>query len=172
MLPVSAQQATSPLLVIIISVAVVILLLVSALLSMFLVRKLVKPTSHQQPMTAYMHYSMSDDHYVRQQVATQVKKVTRHMCFHHGDLSTQLSVGQAIASAVCRSECLVIVATPGYVESAITNTELQILADCILQKCSFYPVIVLADAKQSSYSLLQVRHLSMASLRVNKLSKS
>merc|ERR1711976_564009 len=70
--------------------------------------------------------------------------------------SVPLSVGQAIQSAVTRSQCLVIVATPGYIDSAITSTELHILADCILQKCSFYPVVVLA-AQHSAYSLHQIK---------------
>ena len=157
MLPVSAQKATSPILVIVISVAVVILLLVSVIIGTFIAQKLIRRGSSRHLGTTYLHYSMSDDQYVRQQVGSVVAKVTTNVCYHHGDLSTQLSVGQAIQSAVTRSQCLVIVATPGYIDSAITSTELHILADCILQKCSFYPVVVLA-AQHSAYSLHQVKH--------------
>ena len=155
-LPVSAQKASSPVLVIVVSVAVVILLIISIMITIFMIQTLVKKKSHKHPVTAYLHYSMPDDLYVRQQVGGQVTSVTSNVCYHHGDLSTQLSVGQAIASAVSQSGCLVIVATPGYINSAITGTELHILADCILQKCSFFPVVVLA-AQQPSHSLHQVR---------------
>ena len=158
-LPVSAQKASSPVLVIVVSVAVVILLVISIMITVFMIQNLVMKRPHKHPVTAYLHYSMTDDLYVRQQVGGQVTSVTSSVCYHHGDLSTQLSVGQAIASAVTRSGCLVIVATPGYISSAITGTELHILADCILQKCSFFPVVVLA-AQQPAHSLLQVRQIS------------
>merc|ERR1719438_439403 len=150
-LPVSAQKASSPVLVIVVSVAVVILLIISIMITVFMIQNLVMKRPHKHPVTAYLHYSMTDDLYVRQQVGGQVTSVTSSVCYHHGDLSTQLSVGQAIASAVARSGCLVIVATPGYISSAITGTELHILADCILQKCSFFPVVVLA-AQQPAHS--------------------
>ena len=102
---------------------------------------------------------------------------------HHGDTSTQLSVGQAgmsamldyvrlgvvvsavccvlgskhrqtsltclgqaIAAAVSSSCAVVVVASPAYLASAVTVTELHILADTLLRSLGPYPVIVLCVA--------------------------
>ena len=156
-LPVAAQTS-SPSSLMIISSAITIVIIIIIIITII---KMFHPlSSHKHPVTTYLHYSMADDLYVRQQVGGQVTSVTSSVCYHHGDLSTQLSVGQAIASAVARSGCLVIVATPGYITSAITGTELHILADCILHQFSYYPVVVLVSNidknDPSSYSLQQV----------------
>lgn len=153
-LPVSTQTSTSPVLVIVISVAVVILLLASVVITTIIFRIIVKQKVSRPHLTTYLHYSMADDTYVRQHVAP---RVTSRVLYHHGDLSTQLSVGQAIANVVTSSDCLVIVATASYIDSTISNTELHILADCILHKWSVYPVIVLVP-DHTSYSLHQVTH--------------
>ena len=54
-------------------------------------------------------------------------------------------LGQAIAAAVS-SSCAVVVASPGYLASAVTVTELHILADTLLRSLGPYPVIVLCVA--------------------------
>ena len=157
LLPVSAQKASSPLLVIVVSVAVVILLLVTTVVTVFLMQAVArKRRQSRHPVTVYLHYSMSDDGYVRRQVAAQLSRVTTGLCYHHGDTSTQLSVGGAMAGAVQGSGAAVILASPAYIQSAVTGAELHILADCVLHKFSYYPVIVLVN-QDTSFSSQEVR---------------
>ena len=158
MLPVSAQKATSPLLVIIVSVAVVVLLLVTTAVTVVLVQAVLrKRRPPRPPVTVYLHYSMSDDGYVRREVAAQLSRVTASLCYHHGDTSTQLSVGGAMAGAVQGSGAAVILASPAYIQSAVTGAELHILAECVMTKCGLYPVVVLTPP-DSAYSVHQVRN--------------
>ena len=109
------------------------------------------------PVTVYLHYSMSDDGYVRREVAAQLSRVTASLCYHHGDTSTQLSVGGAMAGAVQGSGAAVILASPAYIQSAVTGAELHILAECVMTKCGLYPVVVLTPP-DSAYSVHQVRN--------------
>ena len=55
-------------------------------------------------------------------------------------------MGQAISSAVSSSCALVVVATPGYLQSAVTAAELHILAECAAARGGGgggqYPVVV------------------------------
>ena len=53
-------------------------------------------------------------------------------------------MGQAISSAVSSSCALVVVATPGYLQSAVTAAELHILAECAAARGGggLYPVVV------------------------------
>ena len=156
MLPVSAQKATSPLLVIIVSVAVVVLLLVTTAVTVVLVQAVVRKRRHPHPpVTVYLHYSMSDDGYVRRDVAAQLSRARVSLCYHHGDTSTQLSVGGAMAGAVQGSGAAVILASPAYIQSAVTGAELHILADCVFHKFSYYPVIVLVT-QDTAFSIEEV----------------
>ena len=156
MLPVSAQKATSPLLVIIVSVAVVVLLLVTTAVTVVLAQAVLRKRRQlRHPVTVYLHYSMSDDGYVRREVAAQLSRVTRGLCYHHGDISTQLSVGGAMAGAVQSSGAAVILASPAYIQSCVTGAELHILAECVMTKCGHYPVVVLTSP-DSAYSVHQV----------------
>ena len=108
------------------------------------------------PVTVYLHYSMSDDGYVRREVAAQLSRVTASLCYHHGDTSTHLSVGGAMAGAVQGSGAAVILASPAYIQSAVTGAELHILADCVFHKFSYYPVIVLVT-EDTSFSIGEVK---------------
>ena len=153
-LPVSAQTSTPPFLVIVISVAVVVLLMVFAIISFLLLRGRRKARRHEGARV-YLHYSSQDEELVRGEVGREVGRVVSGLCYHHTDLSTQLSVGQAISAAVSRTAALVITATPAYTESAITSAELHIIADCVLQQ-SNYPVIVVSPGQSQLY-LEQVR---------------
>ena len=160
LLPVSAQKASSPLLVIVVSVAVVILLLVTTAVTVFLMQAVArKRRQSRHPVTVYLHYSMSDDGYVRRQVAAQLSRVTTGLCYHHGDTSTQLSVGGAMARAVQGSGAAVILASPTYIQSAVTGAELHILAECVMTKCGHYPVVVLTPP-DTAYPVHQVRRES------------
>ena len=116
-----------------------------------------RPPSPLPPVTVYLHYSMSDDGYVRREVAAQLSRVTASLCYHHGDTSTQLSVGGAMAGAVQGSGAAVILASPAYIQSAVTGAELHILAECVMTKCGLYPVVVLTPP-DSAYSVHQVRN--------------
>ena len=147
-LPVSAQTSTPPFLVIVISVAVVVLLLAVAMFGLLVFRKL---TRSQHGAVIYMHYSSQDEEMVRGTVGREVGKVVKSICYHHSDLSTQVSVGQAISSAVETSVALVITASPAYTQSAITTAELHIILDCLLQKQGHYPVIVVAPGQSGRY---------------------
>ena len=153
-LPVSAQTSTPPFLVIVISVAVVVLLMVFAIISFLILRGRRKARRHGARV--YLHYSSQDEELVRGQVGREVGRLVSSLCYHHSDLSTQLSVGQAISAAVSASSALVITATPAYTESAITTAELHIIADCVLQQQSNYPVIVVCPGQSQLY-LEQVR---------------
>ena len=138
---------------IVISVAVVVLLMVVAMLGLLLFRRMTRPSKQ---LVTYLHYSSQDEELVRGSVGREVGRVARSLCYHHTDLSTQLSVGQAISAAVSGSSALVITATPAYTESAITTAELHIIADCVLQQQSNYPVIVVCPGQSQLY-LEQVR---------------
>ena len=153
-LPVSAQTSTPPFLVIVISVAVVVLLMVFAIISFLLWRGWRKTRRHE--VRVYLHYSSQDEALVRAEVGPEVGRVVSSLCYHHTDLSTQLSVGQAISAAVSASSALVITASPAYTESAITTAELHIIADCVLQQQSNYPVVVVSPGQSQLY-LEQVR---------------
>ena len=147
-LPVSAQTSTPPFLVIVISVAVVVLLLAVVMFGLLVFRKL---TRSQPGAVIYMHYSSQDEEMVRGRVGREVGKVVKSICYHHSDLSTQVSVGQAISNAVDTSVALVITASPAYTQSAITTAELHIILDCLLQKQGHYPVIVVAPGQSGRY---------------------
>ena len=153
-LPVAAQTSSPSTLVIATSVTIVIILtvLILGMASVILRRSPPRP-----PVTVYLHYSMSDDGYVRREVAAQLSRVTRGLCYHHGDTSTQLSVGGAMAGAVQSSGAAVILASPAYIQSCVTGAELHILADCVLHKFSYYPVIVLVT-QDTSFSIEEVEH--------------
>ena len=79
------------------------------------------------------------------------------LCYHHTDLSTQLSVGQAISAAVSSTAALVITVSPAYTQSAITTAELNIIAVSVQQQLRPFPVIVLVTP---GHSVNQVIHLS------------
>ena len=147
-LPVSAQTSTPPFLVIVISVAVVVLLMVVAMLGLLLFRRVTRPSKQ---LVTYLHYSSQDEELVRGSVGREVGRVARSLCYHHTDLSTNVSVGQAISAAVESSAALVITASPAYIQSAITTAELHIIADCVLQKQTNYPVIVVAPGQSQQY---------------------
>ena len=147
-LPVSAQTSTPPFLVIVISVAVVVLLLAVVMFGLLVFRKL---TRSGHGAVIYMHYSSQDEEMVRETVGREVGKVVKSICYHHSDLSTQVSVGQAISNAVDTSVALVITASPAYTQSAITTAELHIILDCLLQKQGHYPVIVVAPGQSGRY---------------------
>ena len=149
-LPVSAQTSTPPFLVIVISVAVVVLLMVFAIISFLLLRGRRKARRHEGARV-YLHYSSQDEDMVRGSVGREVGRVARSLCYHHTDLSTNVSVGQAISAAVESSAALVITASPAYIQSAITTAELHIIADCVLQKQTNYPVIVVAPGQSQQY---------------------
>ena len=139
-LPVSAQTSTPPFLVIVISVAVVVLLLAVVMFGLLVFRKL---TRSQPGAVIYMHYSSQDEEMVRGRVGREVGKVVKSICYHHSDLSTQVSVGQAISNAVDTSVALVITASPAYTQSAITMAELHIIAGCVQRQSATFPVIVM-----------------------------
>ena len=151
-LPVAAQTSSPSTLIIVTSVTVVIIVTV---LVLGMASVILRRSSPRHPVTVYLHYSMSDDGYVRLEVAAQLSRVTAGLCYHHGDTSTQLSVGGAMAGAVQGSGAAVILASPAYIQSAVTGAELHILADCVLHKFSYYPVIVLVT-QDTSFSIEEV----------------
>ena len=150
-----AAQTSSPSTVVIISSISAVLIMTGLILGMACVI-LRRPPSPRPPVTVYLHYSMSDDGYVRREVAAQLSRVTASLCYHHGDTSTQLSVGGAMAGAVQSSGAAVILASPAYIQSAVTGAELHILADCVFHKFSYYPVIVLVT-EDTSFSIGEVK---------------
>ena len=149
-LPVSAQTSTPPFLVIVISVAVVVLLMVVAMLGLLLFRRMARPSKQ---LVTYLHYSSQDEELVRGSVGREVGRVARSLCYHHTDLSTNVSVGQAISAAVESSAALVITASPAYIQSAITMAELHIIAGCVQQQSATFPVIVMVRG----HEILQVQ---------------
>ena len=151
-LPVSAQTSTPPFLVIVISVAVVVLLMVFAIISFLIWRGWSKARRHG--VRVYLHYSSQDEELVRGEVGREVGRLVTSLCYHHTDLSTQLSVGQAISAAVNSTAALVITASPAYTQSAITTAELNIIAGCVQQQLRPFPVIVLVT---TGHSVNQVR---------------
>ena len=151
-----AAQTSSPSTVVIISSISAVLIMTGLILGMACVI-LRRPPSPRPPVTVYLHYSMSDDGYVRREVAAQLSRVTASLCYHHGDTSTQLSVGGAMAGAVQSSGAAVILASPAYIQSAVTGAELHILAECVMTKCGLYPVVVITPP-DSAYSVHQVRN--------------
>ena len=153
-LPVSAQTSTPPFLVVVISVAVVVLIMVFAMVSFLILRG--RSKARHQGARVYLHYSSQDEELVREEVGREVGRVVTELCYHHTDLSTRLSVGQAISAAVSGSSAAVITASPAYTQSAITTAELHIIADCVLQQQANYPVIVVAPGQSQLY-LEQVR---------------
>ena len=154
-LPVSAQTSTPPFLVIVISVAVVVLLMVFAIISFVVWRGWSKARRHG--VRVYLHYSSQDEELVRREVGREVGRLVTSLCYHHTDLSTQLSVGQAISAAVSSTAALVITASPAYTQSAITTAELNIIAVSVQQQLRPFPVIVLVTP---GHSVNQVIHLS------------
>ena len=151
-LPVAAQTSSPSSLLIMTLVVIMVLIIILAMACVILRQ----PPPPRHPVTVYLHYSMSDDGYVRRQVAAQLSRVTTGLCYHHGDTSTQLSVGGAMAGAVQGSGAAVILASPAYIQSAVTGAELHILADCVIHKFSYYPVIVLVN-QDTSFSSQEVR---------------
>ena len=154
-LPVAAQTS-SPSSLLIMTLVIIIVLIIILAMACVILRQ---PPPPRHPVTVYLHYSMSDDGYVRRQVAAQLSRVTTGLCYHHGDTSTQLSVGGAMAGAVQGSGAAVILASPAYIQSAVTGAELHILADCVMTKCGHYPVVVLT-LPDTAYSVHQVRRES------------
>ena len=154
-LPVAAQTS-SPSSLLIMTLVIIIVLIIILAMACVILRQ---PPPPRHPVTVYLHYSMSDDGYVRSQVAAQLSRVTTGLCYHHGDTSTQLSVGGAMAGAVQGSGAAVILASPAYIQSAVTGAELHILAECVMTKCGHYPVVVLTPP-DTAYSVHQVRRES------------
>ena len=140
-LPVSAQTSSSSsnLLMFLLVLLAAMVLVTAAMMAVVVVRHLVVGHS----LVTYLHYSSQDEELVRGEVGREVGRVVSGLCYHHTDLSTQLSVGQAISAAVSRTAALVITATPAYTESAITTAELNIIASCVQQLPRPFPVLVL-----------------------------
>ena len=94
--------------------------------------------------SAYLHYCMVDDQYVRQQIAPHLNTggYETRLCLHHRDLMTNTTVGQAISKAVSQSKCLIILASPAYFESSIPRYELQMILACVPVGVG-YPIIVI-----------------------------
>ena len=151
-LPVAAQTSSPSTVVIISSISAVIVMTV---LILGMASKILRRRHPHPPVTVYLHYTMSDDGYVRRDVAAQLSRVRVSLCYHHGDTSTQLSVGGAMAGAVQGSGAAVILASPAYIQSAVTGAELHILADCVFHKFSYYPVIVLVT-QDTAFSIEEV----------------
>ena len=171
-LPVSSQTSSSPLVVIIVSVAVVILLVMIIIVLLLIVRRSITTWIYSTPKTdnpaqyqanhltpaldhhlhcpstaeysAYLHYCMADDQYVRHQIAPRLDTVGHktRLCLHHRDLMTNTTVGQAISKAVSQSKCLIILASPSYFESSIPRYELQMILACVPVVVG-YPIIVI-----------------------------
>ena len=149
-LPVSAQTSPSSSSVMVLVLLIVAMILVMAAITATVVMKhLVVRRGHR--VVTYLHYSSQDEDMVRASVGREVGRVARSLCYHHTDLSTNVSVGQAISAAVESSAALVITASPAYIQSAITTAELHIIADCVLQKQTNYPVIVVAPGQSQQY---------------------
>ena len=123
-----------------------------------LVKHLLVVRGHK--VVAYLHYSSQDSELVRGCVGREVGRVAQSLCYHHSDLPTTLSVGQAISAAVESSAALVITATPAYTQSAITTAELAIIAGCVQQKQSHYPVVVMVRGLTSSQVQINI-HISI-----------
>jgi hypothetical protein len=170
-LPVSSQASSSPVVVIIISVAVVILLLVITIIIIF-IRRVSATSTYSVPKSdepkhytastteysAYLHYCMADDQYVRQHIAPRLDgggQKTR-LCLHHRDLMTKTTVGEAISKAVSQSQCLIILASPAYSESSIPRYELQMILACMPVGVR-YPVIVIVRGGDVAGSRAQFR---------------
>ena len=151
-LPVAAQTSSPSTVMIISSISAVIVMTV---LLLGMASQILRRRHPRPPVTVYLHYSMSDDGYVRRDVAAQLSRARVSLCYHHGDTSTQLSVGGAMAGAVQGSGAAVILASPAYIMSAVTGAELHILAECVMTKCGLYPVVVLTHP-DSAYSVHQV----------------
>ena len=159
-LPVSSHSSSSPLVAIIISVAVVILLVLIIIGFLFIIRHSITAWVYSTPYTeepaaytvhrtreytAYLHYCLVDEDYVRQQIAPALSRRAERtrLCLHHADLTTKTSVGQAIARAVSQSQCLLILASQAYFHSSIPSYELQMILAYIKDKEVEYPIIVL-----------------------------
>ena len=163
-LPVSSHSSSSPLVAIIISVAVVILLVLIIIGFLFIIRHSITAWVYSTPKTeepaayavhktreytAYLHYCLADEEYVRQQIAPALSRRAdrTRLCLHHADLTTKTSVGQAIARAVSQSQCLLILASQAYFHSSIPSYELQMILACIKAAVMVrYPVMVLVRA--------------------------
>ena len=149
-LPVSAQtsSSSSSLVMLLLVLLAALVLVTAALMATVVVRHLVVGHS----LVTYLHYSSQDEELVRGEVGREVGRVVTGLCYHHTDLSTRLSVGQAIEAAVSKTAALVITASPAYTQSAITTAELSIIASCVQQLQRPFPVIVLV----SGHSVQQV----------------
>jgi len=161
-LAVSSQTSPSPFVSIIVSVAVVILLVVIIITILLSTRHSITtwiyslpkpdtPAQHQAshcPSTAeysaYIHYCMADDQYVRYQIAPRLETSSHktRLCLHHRDLQTNTTVGKAISKAVAQSERLIVLASPSYFESSIPRYELQMILACMPLSMG-YPIIVI-----------------------------
>ena len=163
-LPVSAQtsSSSSSLVMLFIILLAALVLVTAAITATVVVRHLVAGLS----VRVYLHYSSQDEALVRAEVGREVGRVVSSLCYHHTDLSTQLSVGQAISAAVSSTAALVITASPAYTQSAITTAELNIIAGCVQQQLRPFPVIVLVTAGQS---VSQVILTSDAAVRIMTL---
>ena len=94
--------------------------------------------------SAYLHYCLADDVYVKQVLAPKLESVDSRykICLHHRDLPQSCTVGQAIGQAVANSRCLLILASPAYFLSSIPSYELQMILSEVLPRYTSYPVVV------------------------------
>lgn len=105
--------------------------------------------------SAYLHYCLADDEYVKGVLAPKLESVDPRyqICLHQRDLPKSCTVGQAISHAVANSRCLLIFATPSYFLSNIPSYELQMILSEVLPRYTSYPVIVAV----SQASILDVK---------------
>ena len=141
-LPVSSQTSSSSSSLMVLSVLLIAMVLVTAILTAMVVMKHLMVVRGHGVVT-YIHYSSQDQEMVVASVGKEVGKVVKSICYHHKDLSTKVSVGQAISTAVESSSALVITASPAYTQSAITMAELHIIAGCVQRQSATFPVIVM-----------------------------
>ena len=107
--------------------------------------------------SAYLHYCLADDDYVKGVLAPKLESVDRKykICLHQRDLPQACTVGQAISHAVAHSRCLLILASPAYFLSNIPSYELQMILSEVLPRYTSYPVIVAVS--QASISEVKAR---------------
>ena len=130
--------------------------------------KLPPPESLKRPVpsmveySAYLHYCLADDSYVKQVLGPKLESVDSgyKICLHHRDLPKSCTVGQAIGQAVANSRCLLILASPAYFLSSIPSYELQMILSEVLPRYTSYPVVVAVS--KASISDMRARFRQLA----------